>query len=110
MLHVQIVSGLVQQQNVRLLQQQLAQQYLGALPAAQIRHVLFQADLIQTQGPGHFLHLGVDHVEVVGHQQVLYGAQLLHHDVHLVLIRLTHAVADLVHLLLHLKQEGEGAL
>ena len=42
---VQIVGWLIQQQNVRFFQQQLAQKHLGPLSAAQIRHILVQPDV-----------------------------------------------------------------
>ena len=44
-LYVQIVGRLVQQQNVRLFQQQLGQQHLGALSAAEIGYVVLQPQI-----------------------------------------------------------------
>ena len=44
------------------------------------------------------------------HQKILDRSQLLHHGVHLILGRISHLRADVVHLLLHLKEEGKGTL
>ena len=44
------------------------------------------------------------------HQKILDRSQLLHHGVHLFLRGVSHLRADVVHLLLHLKEEGKGTL
>ena len=103
MLGVQVVGGLVQKKDVRLLQKQLSQEHLGPLASGKLVHVLIQSDLIQAKGPADLLHLGVDDIKVMGHQKVLDGPQLLHHGIHLLPGSLSHMVADLVHLFFHLK-------
>ena len=44
------------------------------------------------------------------HQKILDRSQFLHHGVHLILGGVSHLRADVVHLLLHLKEEGKGTL
>ena len=46
----------------------------------------------------------------MGHEKVLYGSQLIHHGGHLFLAGLPHLIANLVHMLFHLKKESEGVL
>ena len=45
-LHVQVVGGLVQQQDVGLFQQQLSQKNLGSLSAGELCHVLVKPQLL----------------------------------------------------------------
>ena len=109
MLLIQVVGGLVQQEDIRFLQQQLSKQDLCPLPAGQLCHVLIHADVRKAQSPSHLLHLCVDGIEIMGHQKFLDRSQLLHHGFHLTLRRFSQTVADLIHLLLHLKQERKCA-
>ena len=107
---IQIVGRLVQKQNVRLLQKQLAQKHLGTLAAGKLGDILIHADFLQSQRTADFLHLAVNDVEIMGHQKILNGTQFLHHGVHLILGRLPHLIADGIHLLFHLEQVRERAL
>ena len=48
MLHIQIIGRLIQKQDIRFFQKQLAEQYLRSLSARKLRNVLIQSDLIQS--------------------------------------------------------------
>ncbi len=79
MLRIQIVGGLVQNQNGRVLEQKLRQKHLGALAAAQIRHILIQADGSKTQPVGNFFDLGVKGIKTAVLQDMLELAGVLQH-------------------------------
>ena len=110
MLYIQIVCRLVEEQDIRLFKKKLSEEDLRSLSAGELVNVLVKTDLIETEGASDLLHLGVDNVEVMRHQKILNRSQLLHHGVHLILGRVSHLRADVVHLLLHLKEEGKGTL
>ena len=71
LLLVQKVGGLVQQQHVRLLQQQPGQEQLGPLAAAQFPHRAVQPQLRQPQSRRRLLHTGVHLVKPTGLQLLL---------------------------------------
>ena len=105
---VQIVGGLIQQQDVRLFQKKLSQKDSGALAAGKPGHVLVQSDVRKAQRPAHLLHLTVDEVEVVRGQKLLDGAKLLHILFQLFLGSIPHFFTDLVHPRFQVEQEGKG--
>ena len=45
-LDVQIIGRLVKEQDIRLLQQQLSQEYLGSLAAGKLCHITLHSDLV----------------------------------------------------------------
>ena len=110
MLHIQIIGRLIQKQDIRFFQKQLAEQYLRSLSARKLRDILIQSDLIETEGASDLLHFGVDNIEIMRHQKVLDRSEFLHHGVHLFLRSIPHLRTDVIHLLFHLKKEGECAL
>ena len=110
MLYIQIVCRLVEEQDIRLLKKKLSEEDLRSLSAGELVNVLVKTDLVEAEGASDLLHLGVDNVEIMCHQKILDRSQLLHHGVHLILGRISHLRADVVHLLLHLKEEGKGTL
>ena len=108
MLFVQIVGGLVQQQDLGLFQQQLGQQDLGTLTAAQIGDVMVKTQRQQTQRTGNFLNTGIDHIEIVGIQHTLDLTQFIHEGIHLFGRSIAQLVADLVHAGLQIEEPAEG--
>ena len=70
---------------------------------------MLQAQAHQAQGAGDFLHLRVDHVEIMGVQQLLDLRQLIHPGGHFILGGLAQLVADFVHARFQLKQPGKRA-
>ena len=110
MLYIQIVCRLVEEQDIRLLKKKFSEEDLRSLSAGEFVNVLVKTDLVEAEGASDLLHLGVDNVEIMCHQKILDRSQLLHHGVHLILGRISHLRADVVHLLLHLKEEGKGTL
>ena len=110
MLYIQIVCRLVEEQDIRLFKKKLSEEDLRSLSAGELVNVLVKTDLVEAEGASDLLHLGVDNVEIMCHQKILDRSQLLHHGVHLILGRISHLRADVVHLLLHLKEEGKGTL
>ena len=110
MLYIQIVCRLVEEQDIRLLKKKFSEEDLRSLSAGELVNVLVKTDLVEAEGASDLLHLGVDNVEIMCHQKILDRSQLLHHGVHLILGRISHLRADVVHLLLHLKEEGKGTL
>ena len=110
MLYIQIVCRLVEEQDIRLLKKKFSEEDLRSLSAGELVNVLVKTDLVEAEGASDLLHLGVDNVEIMCHQKILDRSQLLHHGVHLILGHISHLRADVVHLLLHLKEEGKGTL
>ena len=110
MLYIQVVCRLVEEQDIRLFKKKLSEEDLRSLSAGELVNVLVKTDLVEAEGASDLLHLGVDNVEVMRHQKILDRSQFLHHGVHLILGRVPHLRADVVHLLLHLKEEGKGTL
>ena len=110
MLYIQVVCRLVEEQDIRLFKKKLSEEDLRSLSAGELVNVLVKTDLVEAEGASDLLHLGVDNVEIMCHQKILDRSQLLHHGVHLILGRISHLRADVVHLLLHLKEEGKGTL
>ena len=110
MLYIQIVCRLVEEQDIRLLKKKFSEEDLRSLSAGELVNILVKSDLIETEGASDLLHFGVDNIEIMCHQKILDRSQLLHHGVHLILGRISHLRADVVHLLLHLKEEGKGTL
>ena len=110
MLLIQIIGRLIQKQDVRLFQKQLSQKHLGTLAAGKLGNILIHANLLQAQRAAYLFYLAVNDIKVMGHQKVLDRSQFFHHGLHLFLSRFAHAVADLIHLLFHLKQERKCAL
>ena len=110
MLYIQIVCRLVEEQDIRLFKKKFSEKDLRSLSAAQIRYIAVQTDIGQPQRTSDFLHLRIDGIKIVVHQKILDRSQLLHHGVHLFLRGVSHLRADVVHLLLHLKEEGKGTL
>ena len=110
MLYIQIVCRLVEEQDIRLLKKKFSEEDLRSLSAGELVNVLVKTDLVEAEGASDLLHLRVDNVEIMCHQKILDRSQLLHHGVHLILGRISHLRADVVHLLLHLKEEGKGTL
>ena len=110
MLYIQIVCRLVEEQDIRLLKKQFSEKDLRSLSAGKLVNVLVKTDLVEAEGASDLLHLGVYNIEVMRHQKILDRSQFLHHGVHLILGGVSHLRADVVHLLLHLKEEGKGTL
>ena len=92
-LGVQVVRGLVKQQQVGSLEQQLAQGHAAALAAG--KHVNRHVRIGQLQGVHGLAELGIDIPTVGGVDLVLELAHLGHEGVH-VAIRVAHLLADLV--------------
>ena len=92
-LGVQVVRGLVEQQQVGSLEQQLAQGHAAALAAG--KHVDRHVGIGQLQGVHGLAELGIDIPAVGGVDLVLELAHLGHEGVH-VTIRVAHLLADLV--------------
>ena len=92
-LGIQVVRGLVEQQQVGSLEQQLAQGHAAALAAGKYvdRHV----GIGQLQGVHGLAELGIDIPAVGGVDLVLELAHLGHEGVH-VAIRVAHLLADLI--------------
>ena len=110
MLYIQIVCRLVEEQDIRLLKKKFSEEDLRSLSAGELVNVLVKTDLVEAEGASDLLHLGVDNVEIMCHQKILDRSQLLHHGVHLILGRISHLRADVVHLLLHLEEKRERTL
>ena len=110
MLYIQVVCRLVEEQDIRLFKKKFSEEDLRSLSAGELVNVLVKTDLVEAEGASYLLHLGVDNVEIMCHQKILDRSQLLHHGVHLFLRGVSHLRADVVHLLLHLKEEGKGTL
>ena len=87
MLFIKVVSRFVQQQNVRFFQEQFAEENFCPLASRQFGDVPLDADIGQSQGSGDFLHLGVDQIEIVDCEHILYDAQFLQIGFHLRLVR-----------------------
>ena len=98
-LHIQIVGGLVQQQNIRILQQQLGQQHLVALSTGKVRYIPVQTDISQAQAVGKVFDLAVQGVKTAVFQAALDLAYPGQHFVHGIFIRLCHFVVQLQHFL-----------
>lgn len=92
-LGVQVVRGLVEQQQVGSLEQQLAQGHATALAAG--KHVDRHVGIGQLQGVHGLADLGIDIPAVGGVDLVLELSHLGHEGVH-VAIRVAHLLADLV--------------
>ena len=92
-LGVQVVRGLVEQQQVGSLEQQLAQGHATALAARE--HVDRHVGIGQLQGIHGLAEFGIDIPAVGGVNLVLEFAHLGHESVH-VAIRVAHLLADLV--------------
>ena len=92
-LGVQVVRGLVEQQQVGSLEQQLAQGNTTALAAG--KHVDRHVGIGQLQGVHGLAELGIDIPAVGGIDLVLELAHLGHEGVH-VAVRVAHLLADLV--------------
>ena len=92
-LGVQVVRGLVEQQQVGSLEQQLAQGNTTALAAG--KHVDRHVGIGQLQGVHGLAELGIDIPAVGGVDLVLELAHLGHEGVH-VAVRVAHLLADLV--------------
>ena len=92
-LGVQVIRGLVEQQQVGSLEQQLAQGHATALAAG--KHVDRHVGIGQLQGVHGLTELGIDIPAVGGVDLVLELAHLGHEGVHIA-IRVAHLLADLV--------------
>ena len=71
---VEIVCRLVEQQDIRLLQQKLCEQDLCALPSAQVSDVRVQSDFHDAERPCDLFNFGIDHVKVMLVKKLLYRA------------------------------------
>ena len=105
---IQIVGGFVQQQDVRILQQQFGQEHLGPLAPGQFVHLVFQADVPEPQTPGHFLDLGIQVVVVRRFQPFLDFSHFFHEPVHFLRGSAFHFVVIRQHLLFLFHQVLEG--
>ena len=105
---VQIVGGLIQQQNVRLFQKKLSQKDSGTLAAGKLGYILIQSHIRKSERPAHLFHLAVDEVEVVRGQKLLDGAQFFHILLQLLFGGIPHFFTDLVHPRFQVEQEGKG--
>src|SRR5699024_4682770 len=101
---IQIVGGLVQQEDVRFFEKQLPEQDLRPLSAAQIRDIFLKTNVEKTEGAGNLFYFSINNIEIVHRQCILYRAQLFHHAFHLVLGSASELVADIVHFLLQFKE------
>ncbi|MNR09429.1 hypothetical protein D3C85_1256310 [compost metagenome] len=108
MLLVEIVRRFVQQQNIRFLQQQLGQQHLGPLTAAEIMDVLIQTDVRKSQPAGGFVDFGVDHIEILVRQRILNRSDILQHLLQFLRRHLAHSAVHVVHLLFHIEEILKG--
>ena len=105
---IQIVGGLIQQQNVRLFQKKLSQKNSGALAAGKLGYILIQSHVGKTERPAHLFHLAVDEVEVMRGQKLLDGAKLLHILFQFFFGGIPHFFTDLVHPGFQVEQKGKG--
>ena len=105
---VQVICGLVQKQNIRLLQKKLCQKHLGPLTARQLCHIPVQPDVRKPQGAPHLFHLRVNQIKIMGGQELLNHSGLLHIIGHLLFGCLRHLLVHLIHLRFQLKQKSEG--
>ena len=108
MLHIQEVGRLVQNEDIRALEQQLGQQYLGTLAAGKGINRLVQANIPQAQSSCHFLNLAVQCVEAMSLQNVLDISHISHHLVNFLRAGLPHLIVGLKHLLLQLVHIVKG--
>ncbi len=108
MLVVEVVGGLVENEDRRVLQQQLGQQHLGALAAAELGDVAVEADLAEAEAVGHLFDFGVDDVKAAVLQQVLDIADILHHRLEVVRRGRSHFIVEGQHLGLQLVHALEG--
>ena len=92
-LGVQVVRGLIEQQQIGGLEQQLAQGYATALAAR--KHVDRHIGIGQLQGVHGLAELGIDIPAIGGVNLVLELAHLGHEGVH-VTVRVAHLLADLI--------------
>ena len=99
-LHVQIVGGLVEQQNLGVLQEQLRQQHLAALTATKLAHVLIEADTAQAEAVSKFFNLAVQGIKAGMLQLRLDFAHSVHHFIHFLRSSITHFFVIIQHLLL----------
>ena len=107
-LHIQMVGGLVQQQDVRVLQNQPPQVHTGLFAAGQARELPRAHGLRNVQAVGHLVHR---RLRVPAAQALEPGVQLpVPAQRGLAAVALLHAQRQRVHLVLHPEHPGKGRL
>ena len=104
--HVQMVGGLVQQQNIRLLQQQSRQVYSGLFAAGEHGKVLGTHFLGDTQAVADFVHI---HVHVISATGLIAVGESVIFPQHGVGDFFGHLLLQLLHFLLDIPELMEGA-
>ena len=79
---IQVVGRFVQEQDIRILQEQLGEEHLGPLAPGQFVHLVFQSEVPEPQASGHFFDPGIQIVIVRCFQPFLDFPHFLHEPVH----------------------------
>ena len=93
MFHIQIVSRLIQKEDVRLLQEKLAKKYLGPLAAGKLRNITLQTQIQKSESSCDLLNLRINQIEIVVREKLLNGSDLIHKACHLILTGIPHLAA-----------------
>ena len=107
MLLVEVVGRLVEQQNVRLFEKQLRKQDLRPLTARKLADILVKTERVQFERVPDLIDLRIDCIEIMLFKHLLQHAHFLKKGVHRILVCVTHAFADPVHLLFLLVEPGK---
>ena len=106
---VEIVGRLIEKEDLRLFEEELAQEHFGALTAGELCDIPVQSEVGEAERAGYFRDLRVDGVKVVRGQKLLEGAGLLHVHHHFFFRAVRHEAVQLVTALLHLIEVVKGA-
>ena len=98
MLHIQIVGRLVQNKNIRALEQQLCKKHLGALTTGKLIHHTVKANITKSQSTGHFLNLAVKGIEAMCIKDFLNLPCIIQQLLHFLRGGLSHFVIAGLHL------------
>ena len=96
---IQIVGGLVKNQNRWVLQQQLCQKNFCPLPAGKISNVTVQPYIAQAESSGDFFYFCIELIKTACFKHLLYFPGLFHHIVHLIFVSFGHIFIKLQHIL-----------
>ena len=107
MLGVKIIRRLIEDQDVRILQEEFRQQYLRSLSARKLINAPLQAHVAQSEPSCDLLDARVDRVIAARLQEVLDIADILQQTLHLLGRRLTHLIIGREHLFLLLHHRVE---
>ena len=99
-LGVEVVRRLVEQQDFRVLEQELRQEDLRALAARELVHLAVKADVAQAEAACDLFDARVNRIVAARLEDVLYIADVLHELVHFLWRCLPHLVVGRKHLLL----------